>query len=142
MSTDRSRSRRDSLDVVVVGAGPNGLAAAVTLARAGLQVRVYEREDRPGGGASTRELTLPGFHHDVCSAVHPLAFASRFFREFGLTQRVRFATPDISFAHPLDGGQSAIAYRDLSRTSDELGADGPAYARLMRPAGRARSGRG
>ncbi|MBW9093010.1 NAD(P)/FAD-dependent oxidoreductase [Microbacterium jejuense] len=127
--------RRGAVDVdaVVVGAGPNGLAAAVTLARAGLRVRVYEREDAPGGGASTRELTMPGFRHDVCSAVHPMAFESRFFREFGLRDRVGFVTPDVSFAHPLGLGQAGIAYRDLARTRDALGADGRAYERLMRP---------
>ncbi|HWU27746.1 MAG TPA: FAD-dependent oxidoreductase, partial [Microbacterium sp.] len=121
------------LDAIVVGAGPNGLAAAVTLARAGLRVRVYERANQPGGGASTRELTLPGFHHDVCSAVHPMAFESRFFREFGLAGRVEFITPEVSFAQPLYGGRAAVAYRDLERTSTELRADGPAYDRLMRP---------
>ncbi|GAA1541078.1 phytoene dehydrogenase-like protein [Microbacterium ginsengiterrae] len=126
-------ARSYEVDASVVGAGPNGLAAAVTLARAGLRVRVFERAATPGGGADTAELTLPGFLHDVCSAVHPLAFESRFFREFGLAQRVRFAVPDISFAHPLDGGAAGVAYRSLDRTADSLGADGAAYARLMRP---------
>ncbi|TDN92579.1 NAD(P)/FAD-dependent oxidoreductase [Microbacterium sp. BK668] len=121
------------LDAVVVGAGPNGLAAAVTLARAGLKVRVYERADHAGGGAATRELTLPGFLHDVCSAVHPLAFESRFFREFALARRVPFATPELSFAQPLERGRAALAYRDLARTRDELGVDGRAYEKLMRP---------
>ncbi|WP_313480037.1 NAD(P)/FAD-dependent oxidoreductase [Microbacterium sp.] len=130
---DRRRPGADDLDVVVVGAGPNGLAAAVTLARAGLRVRVYERDSRAGGGAATRELTLPGFQHDVCSAVHPLAFESRFFRDFGLRDRVEFVTPDVSFAQPLDGGRAGIAYRDLDRAADALGADGRAYARLLRP---------
>ncbi|MDQ0642988.1 phytoene desaturase family protein [Microbacterium murale] len=121
------------VDATVVGAGPNGLAAAVTLARAGLSVRVFERAANPGGGAATAELTLPGFRHDVCSAVHPLAFESRFFREFELTRRVPFAVPEISFAHPLDGGRAGIAYRDLERTAERLGVDGKAYARLLRP---------
>ena len=128
VSASRGHTRGAVLDAVVVGAGPNGLAAAVTLARAGLRVRVYERADQPGGGSATRELTLPGFRHDVCSAVHPMAFESRFFREFGLQQRVEFVTPELSFGHPLDGGRAGIAYRDLARTADELGADGPAYA--------------
>ncbi|MFL0493018.1 phytoene desaturase family protein, partial [Bacillus sp. 179-I 2A5 NHS] len=105
------------LDAIVVGAGPNGLAAAVTLARAGLAVRVYEKGGTIGGGARTMEMTLPGYLHDVCSAVHPLAFESRFFREFGLGRRVDFAVPDASFAQPLDGGRAAIAYRDLDRTA-------------------------
>lgn len=130
--TDR-RHGGDDLDAVVVGAGPNGLAAAVTLARAGFRVRVYERDTRVGGGAATRELTLPGYHHDVCSAVHPMAFESRFFRDFGLQDRVEFVTPEVSFGHPLDGGLAGIAYRDLGRTRDALGVDGPAYERLLRP---------
>ena len=121
------------VDAVIVGAGPNGLAAAVTLARAGLSVHVLERADRVGGGSSSRELTLPGFTHDVCSAVHPLAFESRFFREFELARRVEFFTPDVSFAHPLDGGAAAIAYRDLERTREGLGSDGAAYAALIGP---------
>ena len=133
--TTRERARRGSaeLDAVVVGAGPNGLAAAVTLARAGLRVRVYERADQPGGGAATRELTVPGFRHDVCSAVHPMALESRFFREFGLRHRVEFRTPEISFAQPLSLGRAGIAYRDLERTRDALGVDGRAYERLLRP---------
>lgn len=133
MNVARRRAAASELDAIVVGAGPNGLAAAVTLARAGLSVRVYERADLPGGGASTRELTLPGFHHDVCSAIHPLAFSSRFFHEFGLRERVEFAVPEVSFGHPLDGGRAALAYRDLARTRDELGADGRAYERMLAP---------
>lgn len=122
-------------DVEVVGSGPNGLAAAVTLARAGLSVRVYERMSRLGGGARTAEDVAPGFWHDTCSAVHPLAIASPFFRAFGLARRVEFVTPAISFAHPLSAreGGSGIAYRDLDRTVAELGADGPAYRRLLAP---------
>jgi phytoene dehydrogenase-like protein len=132
--TRRARDRRGAaVDAVVVGAGPNGLAAAVTFARAGLRVRVYERSGTLGGGSRTRELTLPGFRHDVCAAVHPLAFESRFFREFGLQRRVTFVTPEVSFGHPLEQGRAGIAYRDLARTAEELGADGGAYARLMRP---------
>ena len=124
------------MDAVVVGSGPNGLAAAVALARAGLRVQVLERNDTLGGGARTAELTLPGYRHDVCSAVHPLALASEFFRAFALERRVAFAVPDVSFGQALDGGRAAIAYRSLTRTADELGRDGAAYARLMGPLAR------
>jgi phytoene dehydrogenase-like protein len=121
------------LDVVVIGAGPNGLAAAVTLARAGLSVGVYERADRIGGGASTAETTLPGFRSDLGSAVHPMAFASPFFRRFRLAEKVPFVTPELSYAHPLDGGRAALAWRDLDRTVEGLGPDGPAWRRLLGP---------
>lgn len=120
-------------DVEIVGSGPNALAAAVTLARAGLSVRVYERMSTLGGGARTAADVAPGFRHDTCSAVHPLAVASPFFRAFGLSRRVDFVTPDISFAHPLPGGRSGLAYRDLDRTVDSLGRDGAAYRRLIGP---------
>ncbi|WP_279367504.1 phytoene desaturase family protein [Microbacterium testaceum] len=123
----------ESYDAIIVGSGPNGLAAAVTLARAGLSVAVYEKSSSFGGAASTAELTLPGFRHDVGSAVHPLALESWFFREFGLDRRVSFAVPEVSYAHPLDGGRAGLAYRDLARTAEALGVDGPAYERLMRP---------
>jgi phytoene dehydrogenase-like protein len=120
-------------DVTVVGAGPNGLAAAVIMARAGLEVEVYEAGETAGGGARTRQLLEPGHYYDVCSAVHPMALGSPFFRQFGLADRMGFAVPDISFAHPLDGGRAAVAYRELSRTSDGLGRDGRAYRQLMEP---------
>jgi phytoene dehydrogenase-like protein len=119
-------------DATVVGAGPNGLAAAVILARAGLAVTLYERAATIGGGARTAELTLPGFLHDVCSAVHPMALASPFFRAFGIGERIELRVPEISYAHPLDGGGAGIAYRDLGRTVEELGADGPAWRGLLR----------
>ncbi|HEY6800453.1 MAG TPA: NAD(P)/FAD-dependent oxidoreductase [Agromyces sp.] len=120
-------------DAVVVGAGPNGLAAAVTLARAGLNVHVFERNATIGGGARTTELTLPGFRHDVCSAVHPMALASWFFREFQLERRIELRHPPAAYGHPLDGGRAGIAYQSLERTAEGLGRDGAAYARLMGP---------
>jgi phytoene dehydrogenase-like protein len=123
----------ESYDAIIVGSGPNGLAAAVTLARAGLSVALYERQNTLGGAASTGEVTLPGFRHDLGSAVHPLALQSWFFREFGLERRVRFVVPEVSFAHPLDGARAGLAYRDLHRTADALGRDGAAYARLLAP---------
>src|SRR5919108_2804548 len=95
-------------DAVVVGSGPNGLAAAVTLSAAGLKVQVLEGASTVGGGCRTGELTIPGFLHDVCSAAHPLAVASPFFRRFGLAARgVTLARPEVEFAHPLDGGRAA-----------------------------------
>ncbi|MGH9078776.1 MAG: phytoene desaturase family protein, partial [Acidimicrobiales bacterium] len=123
-----------AVDVVVVGSGPNGLAAAVTLARAGLSVTVIEGADRAGGGCRTEATTLPGFHHDVCSAVHPLVLASPFFRPAafdGLRRALRH--PDVPFAHPLDGGEAAAAHRSLATTAASLGVDGPSYHRLMAP---------
>lgn len=120
-------------DAIVVGSGPNGLAAAVTLARSGLSVALYERQTSLGGASSTGEATLPGFHHDLGSAVHPLALESWFFREFGLERRVPLVVPEVSFAHPLDGGRAGLAYRDLDRAAEAIGRDGAAYARLMGP---------
>ena len=123
----------DAVDAIVVGSGPNGLAAAVTLARAGLSVTVYEKASTIGGGSRTAALTLPGFLHDVCSAVHPLALASGFFRRFELHKRIDLVVPELSYGHPLDGGRAGLAWRDLDRTVDELGRDGASYRRLMGP---------
>jgi len=122
------------VDVVVVGSGPNGLAAAVTMAAAGLQVQVIEGAPTVGGGCRTEELTLPGFWHDVCSAAHPLAVASPFFRRFDLAARgVTLAWPEVEFAHPLDGGRAAVVTRSVDQTAARLGADGRAYRRLLGP---------
>jgi phytoene dehydrogenase-like protein len=121
-------------DAVVVGAGPNGLAAALTLARAGLSVTVVEGAGTAGGGCRTEELTLPGFRHDVCSTVHPLAAASPFFLGAGLASRgVRLLTPKVAFAHPLDGGRAAAVSGSVDETASELGADSAAYRRLLEP---------
>ena len=125
---------RSDLDAVVVGSGPNGLAAAVTLAAAGLRVHVIEGAPTIGGGCRTEELTLPGFWHDVCSAGHPLAVASPFFRRFDLAARgVALAWPEVEFAQPLDGGRAAVVTRSVDDTAARLGADGRAYQRLLGP---------
>jgi len=125
-------------DAVVVGSGPNGLAAAVTLARVGVRVTVLEAEETVGGGARTLDLGLtPGLLHDVCSAVHPLAWASPFFRAFDLEAHgVELRTPEVSYAQPLDGRPAAVAFRDLTRTVERLGPDGPAWRALLRTASR------
>jgi phytoene dehydrogenase-like protein len=125
---------RTDVDAVVVGSGPNGLAAAVTMAAAGLRVQVVEGAPTIGGGCRTEELTLPGFWHDVCSAAHPLAVASPFFTRFDLAARgVRLAFPEVEFAQPLDGGRAAVVTRSVTETAERLGADGPAYRRLLGP---------
>lgn len=103
------------------------------MARAGLSVAVYERAATIGGGARTAELTLPGFHHDVGSAIHPMALASPFFRAFGLSDRIALTVPELSYAHPLDGRDAAIAWRSLERTEHELGRDGAAWRSLFQP---------
>jgi phytoene dehydrogenase-like protein len=127
----------DDPDAVVVGSGPNGLAAAVTLSAAGLRVLVVEGADTPGGGCRTEELTLPGFRHDVCSAAHPLALASPFFQRFDLAARgVRFAAPTVEFAHPLDGGRAGVVSRSVASTAARLGPDATAYRALFVPLAR------
>jgi phytoene dehydrogenase-like protein len=122
------------VDVAVVGSGPNGLAAAVTMARAGLTAHVHEQAATVGGGLRGEALFDSEVWHDVCAAVHPMAAASAFFREFDLSARgVSMMQPPIAYAHPLDGGAAAFAHHDLVRTSDQLGADGPRWRRLMEP---------
>ncbi len=124
----------DDADAVVVGSGPNGLAAAIELARAGLSVLVCEAHERPGGGMRTAALTEPGFRHDVCSAAHPLAVASPFLRSLDLASLgVELLHPPAPLAHPLDGGRAAVLERSVAATGDTLGADADRWARLVGP---------
>jgi phytoene dehydrogenase-like protein len=123
-----------SLDAVVVGAGPNGLAAAVLLAQAGLHVRVLEARSTVGGGTRSAEVTLPGFLHDVCSAIHPTAVVSPFLRTLPLEAHgVEWLHPVTPLAHPLDDGQAALLERSVTETGATLGPDARAYAGLMTP---------
>jgi phytoene dehydrogenase-like protein len=124
---------------IVVGAGPNGLVAAITLARAGWNVTVFEAAARPGGGTRTEELTLPGVLHDVCSAIHPLAVGSPAFREIAESDLplrdhgLEWIQSPVPLAHPLDGGRAAVLHRSVDETADGLGTDAKAYRRLFGP---------
>lgn len=132
MSAADRQTTSGAPDAVVVGSGPNGLAAALTLARVGLKVHVYEGDETPGGGCRTAELTLPGFAHDVCSTVHPLLAASPFFAQTPLSG-LSLKTPEVAFAHPLDGGRAAAVTSSVESTAATLGADARAYRRLLGP---------
>jgi phytoene dehydrogenase-like protein len=113
---------RSVADAVVVGGGPNGLAAAIVLARAGRSVQLYEARDTVGGGCRSAELTIPGVIHDVCSAVHPMGRSSPLFRELGLERHgLEWIEPPIQIAHPLDDGSAALVYRDLEATTATFG---------------------
>jgi phytoene dehydrogenase-like protein len=122
------------LDAVVVGSGPNGLAAAIELARAGLSVELFEAASSAGGGCRTEELTLPGYHHDVCSTIQSMLALSPFFATLDLERLgVRLRTPEIAFAHPLDGGRAASLIGSVATTAQSLGRDGAAYEKLVGP---------
>ena len=124
----------DAYDTIVVGSGPNGLAAAIVLARAGLRVLVREAADRPGGGARTESLTLPGFSHDVCSAVHPLGIGSPFFRQLPLAEHgLQWVQPPAAAAHPFDDGSAVLLERSTAAMERQLGPDAAAWQALMDP---------
>jgi phytoene dehydrogenase-like protein len=114
---------------VVIGSGPNGLAAAITMARAGWEVTVHEAADTVGGGVRSEELTLPGFVHDVCSSIHPLGRESPFFRDLELP--IDWVQPEAPAAHPLDDGTAVVTERSLLATAERLGEDRAAYLRLF-----------
>lgn len=125
---------RERYDAVVIGAGPNGLAAAITVAQTGRSVVVIEGRETIGGGTRTEELTLPGFLHDVCSAVHPMAVMSPFFRRVPLAQHgLEWIHPPIPLAHPLDDGSAVVVERSVEATSANLGEDGARYRKLVQP---------
>jgi len=121
-------------DAIVVGSGPNGLAAAITLARQGWKVQVIEAKDTVGGGMRTAELTLPGFRHDICSAIHPLGMGSPFFRTLDLSgYGLEWIQPELPLAHPFEDGTAVALQQSLDYTKQGLGRDGAAYGRLLGP---------
>lgn len=127
-------SRRSDYDAIVVGAGPNGLAAAVTLAQAGCTVLVIEAAETVGGGTRSAELTLPGFVHDICSAIHPLGIGSPFLRTLPLADYgLEWIHPPAPLAHPLDDGSAVMLERSVEATGATLGPDAASYWRLMAP---------
>ncbi len=130
----RSVGSRASYDAVIVGAGPNGLAAAVELARRGLPVAVFEAAEVPGGGCRSQEVTLPGFVHDLGSAIHPLGYSSPFFRTLPLGEHgLEWVHPPVPLAHPLEGGEAVLLWRSVEETARNLGEDASAYRDLMSP---------
>jgi len=127
-------NRKNGYDAIVIGAGPNGLAAAIEIARAGRSVCLYEGHSTVGGGTRSAELTLPGFIHDVCSAIHPLGAASPFFSQLPLQQYgLEFIFPTSALAHPFDDGTALIVDRSLDVTAERLGRDGASYRRVFSP---------
>ena len=125
---------KTDFDAVVVGSGPNGLAAAITLQQAGLSVLVLEGKPEIGGGLRSSELTLPGFIHDTCSAIHPLAINSPFFRTLPLgAYGLEYIEPPIAAAHPFDDGTAAILTRSVDETARWLGPDEKAYLNVFKP---------
>jgi len=128
------QSEKPDYDAVVVGSGPNGLAAAIVMQQQGLQVLLIEGKDAIGGGMRTAELTLPGFKHDICSAIHPMAAGSPFFKTLPLQRYgLEWLQPDVDAAHPLDDGTAAVLTRSVEQTARSLGIDGQTYTNLLKP---------
>ncbi len=122
------------VDAIVAGSAPNGLAAAIRLGQEGLSVVVREANAVAGGGLSSEELTLPGFLHDTCSAVHPMGVLSPYLSTLPLAAHgLEWVSSDLSFAHPLDDGPAILHRKDVSQTAEQLGPDANRYQRLVRP---------
>src|ERR671918_2140604 len=123
-----------AVDAVVVGSGPNGLAAAIVIAQTGRKVVVFESADTIGGGCRSAELTLPGFVHDRCSAIYPFGLTSPMFRSLPLAAYgLEWIEPPAMLAHPFDDGSAVCVYKDVGRTADGLGPDAAAYRNLLDP---------
>ena len=121
-------------DVIIIGSGPNGLSAGIFLAQKGLKVLMFEAAETVGGGTRTAELTLPGFHHDICSAVHPMGVLSPYLQQLELEKYgLEWAYPRASVAHPLDGEEAVILSKSLEETAANLGIDAKTYTRLIKP---------
>ena len=128
------RLEKRDFDAIVVGSGPNGLAAAIYLQQNGLSVLILEAKSEIGGGLRSAELTLPGFTHDICSAIHPLAVGSPFFQQLPLADHgLEYIYPEIAAAHPFDNGTAAVLKQSVTETAKLLGGDAQAYLKLMQP---------
>ncbi|OQP42847.1 FAD-dependent oxidoreductase [Niastella yeongjuensis] len=124
----------NTYDAIVVGSGPNGLAAAITLQQAGVSVLLLEGKETVGGGLRTAEITLPGYLHDICSAIHPMAVASPFMSKLPLHEHgLEFIYPDVAAAHPFDDGTAAVLKKSIDETARLLGEDAGAYTKLIKP---------
>jgi len=128
----KQKASKKSYDAIIIGAGPNGLAAAIVLAKAGLDVLIVEACNTVGGGCRSAELTLPGYLHDVCSSVYPLGYGSPFFRTLPLNDfGLRWINPDVSYAHPFDDNKAILVYRSIEKTATQFKEDSDAYYKLM-----------